>query len=271
MNKQLKLNPDGTVKSRGIEWCTHTSNPIGGCEHGCRWAMPDGTEAICYAEVVANRLAQKAYPQGFAHHYWRPQEFEEWTRLQPGDRVFVGSMADVFGKQVPAEHIARTLEEIARYPQVHFQLLTKNPKRALKFDLPRNVWLGCSIPADTMWGHALTSAQQVRMFEASLGVLAHFKARGLTTWISAEPLSWDVAAVLHGGADWMGDPHQCPAFDWIVIGAASSGKAHYAPRASHVEWLVQYCDANGVAVFMKGNMDCLPWAVANWREDFPSR
>lgn len=264
MNKQKKASG-----GRGIEWTDFTSNPIGGCLHACQWTMPDGSVANCYAEDVAERVARKAYPQGFEHHYWRPSEFAQWKRLQPGDKVFVGSMADVFGHWVPKEHIERTLAEIAKYPKSTFQLLTKNPKRALQFDIPRNAWLGCSIPPDFMRNKPLTFDRQSRMFEASLGVLAALKARGVTTWISAEPLSWDVGAVLYGGAGWMGDPYQCPAFDWIVIGAASSGKVHYAPHESYVKWLVEYCDENGVAVFLKGNIDCLPWAVANWREDFP--
>ena len=37
MNKQAKSE----IK-RGIEWTDYTWNPIGGCQHGCRWEMPDG-------------------------------------------------------------------------------------------------------------------------------------------------------------------------------------------------------------------------------------
>lgn len=264
MNKQKKANG-----GRGIEWCDFTSNPIGGCMHACSWQMPDGSIANCYAEDIASRVAQRVYPHGFEHHYWRPAEFKQWRRLKPGDKVFCGSMADVFGHWVPHWQIERTLDEIAKYPDVIFQMLTKNPKRALKFDLPRNVWLGCSTPPDFMWNKRLTEEQQVRLFEASLGVLAALKARGVTTWISAEPLSWDVSRVLEGDAGWMGDPFQCPPFDWIVIGAASNGKKRYAPEETHVRCLIDYCDEYGAAVFMKGNMACLPWAVDHWREAFP--
>lgn len=42
MTVQFKLRNGG----RGIEWCDETRNVIGGCPHGCRWQMPDGTLAV---------------------------------------------------------------------------------------------------------------------------------------------------------------------------------------------------------------------------------
>lgn len=55
--------------SRGIEWCDETRNPTGGCLHQCRWEMPDGTIAICYAENLAEHgVAKKGYPETTCRH-----------------------------------------------------------------------------------------------------------------------------------------------------------------------------------------------------------
>ena len=69
MTKQFKPKTGG----RGIEWSDTTFSPLSGCRHDCRWRIPDGTVAVCYAEDLAERgVAKSKYPQGFKHHYWRP-------------------------------------------------------------------------------------------------------------------------------------------------------------------------------------------------------
>lgn len=66
---------------RGIQWCDETRNVFGGCFHRCRWEMPDGEIAKCYAEELANNgLARRGYPQGFEHHYYRPDKLSELVR-----------------------------------------------------------------------------------------------------------------------------------------------------------------------------------------------
>ena len=70
LNKQEKRR-NGKIVGRGIQWCNATYNPVGGCFHGCRWIMPDGSIATCYAEDVAKKF-KSAYPDGFGNHYWRP-------------------------------------------------------------------------------------------------------------------------------------------------------------------------------------------------------
>ncbi len=156
MNKQIK--PDGTRK---IEWTDFTWNPIAGCFHNCRWTMPDGNEVICYAEAVAERFrSDKAYPQGFAHSYWHPERLNEPAKKKKGVKIFVGSMADVFGHWVHRQHIEAVLQVARECPQHIFQMLTKNPIRAKQFDLPANVWLGASMPPDSMWGKPLTQEKK---------------------------------------------------------------------------------------------------------------
>src|SRR5574340_735646 len=94
----------------GIEYCDYTDNPGGGCAHECRFEMPSGDTAICYAESFALGLARKAYPNGFAHHYWRPHLLKEPLKVREPARIFINSMSDLMGIQVPDEHIRAVLE-----------------------------------------------------------------------------------------------------------------------------------------------------------------
>lgn len=275
MNKQGKIK-NGKVIG-GIEWTKTvlsvdieiqgaTSNAVGGCRHRCRWVMPDGSIARCYAEEVAEGVASAAYPNGFEHHYWRPEEIEKWQRVKQPLRIFWDSMSDLFGHWVPEDHIRQVLAG-ARLAHWHtFQSLTKNPVRMLDFDLPVNVWAGTSSPPDFMWGKQLSRGQQERMLRKALETLDQLAARSSlewigidrprVTWMSFEPLSWDVSGIV---------AEYPRALRWAVIGAASNGPKKYQPDPAHVQSLLDVLDRQGVPVFFKGNLDWSPW-----REDFPN-
>jgi len=247
-----------TIRPDGTEYPGYTWNPIGGCFHACQWEMPDGSIANCYAEDVAERVAGTAYPHGFEHHYWKPGILDAPLKIKRGGRVFVGSMADVFGHWVPAEQIGTVLGICTAAQQHTFQFLTKNPVRAAKFNLPGNVWLGASSPPDFMWGKALSYQQKAALLERTLSTLAEAKAT--VKWMSFEPYSNHWAWMIRRFSG---------VLQWAVIGAASNGKQYYAPDEEHVRALVEELDAQGVKVFFKGNMKSLPWAARNWREEFP--
>src|SRR5262245_7409330 len=132
MNPQRKFL-DGVLISRGIEWTDFTWNMLSGCLHGCRWVMPDGQVAVCYAEETALSIARRAYPRGFANHYPNPHRRDEPLKTKEPAKIFLDSMGDVFGAWVPPEQIADVLS-VAREAKWHvFQSLTKNAPRILKF------------------------------------------------------------------------------------------------------------------------------------------
>ena len=247
MNKQDKGNG-----RRGIEWTDFTWNPIGGCKHKCRWTMPDGTVAECYAETVAERVAQAAYPYGFDHHYWRPEVLREPLKIKKPSRIFLDSMSDLMGAWVPAEQIEQVLD-ICRQADWHqFQLLTKNAQRLKEFMFPANVWVGVSAPPTSMFGSPLTFAKQKSMVTVMMKAL-----RGLpdnVRWMSIEPLSFDIAPLLKDSP-----------LEWAVIGAATNGVKTYQPDPAWVRNVLTILDAQHTPVFFKGN---LQWA--DWREDFPT-
>lgn len=258
MNKQAKRNRDGSIRSRGIEWTDYTHNPLGGCFHDCKWTMPDGKEASCYAGAVAGGVAGNAYPQGFEHLYWKPETLNRPLGQKAPSRIFLGSMTDVFGARVPDEYIREILEMCRKAHWHTFQILTKNAPRLEAFDIPVNVWIGASSPPDFMFGRALTQQQQARMLERTLKTLARVSVP--VRWISFEPLSWDVSEIV---ARYPG------AIQWAVIGAASNGRQEFPPAPDHFIRLLEVLDAQGVKVFYKGNLRSLPEAAAAWREDFP--
>lgn len=244
MNKQNGKNR--------IEWTERTWNPVGGCRHGCRWVMPDGTVAECYAETIAERFT-KAYPEGFEHHYWRPQALSEPLKLKTPAKIFLDSMSDLMGHWIPDEQVQQVLD-VCRQAHWHtFQLLTKNAPRLLQFDFPSNVWVGVSAPPSIMFGKPLSQVQQERMVQRQLEVLKQVNVP--VRWMSIEPLSFDIAPLL-----------QDANLQWAVIGAASRGRTTYQPKAEWVESLLYTLDQQGTAVFFKGNLD---WPRYLWREEFP--
>lgn len=234
--------PDGRVL-RGF-----TANPIHGCKHECRWQMPDGTIAICYAEEIANGLARKVYPDGFAALRFDEKELAAIKRRKDPSGIFFDSMSDVLGKGVPDEWIQKIVETLRECPQHIFQLLTKNAPRLWKFYWPKNVWLGASMPPDFMFGKRLHRNQQQKMLKRTLrelSVMPHDRI----TWMSFEPLSWDVSELVAANPK---------ALDWAVIGAASKGRVKYQPKRAWVENLLSVLDAQGVPVYMKSNLDWQP-------------
>lgn len=245
MNKQKHGN------SRGIEWCDYTWNPVGGCQHGCRWEMPDGSIAECYAEIIAERVAQAKYSQGFEHHYWNPHLLEQPLKQKTPSRIFLDSMSDLMGAWVPEDHILQVLDVCERAPWHTFQLLTKNAPRLQQFKFPANVWVGVSAPPSIMFGKRLSLMQQTRMVERTVKIL---KAVDVPVrWMSLEPLSFDIAPLLVDSQ-----------LQWAVIGAATNGRKDYQPDPEWVVNVLETLDAQGTRVFFKGN---LHWH--DWREEFP--
>jgi protein gp37 len=87
----------------------------------------------------------------------------------------------------------------------------------------------------------------------SLDILRH---RGLTTFVSFEPLSWDVSPVI--GIR--------PMPSWAIIGAGSNGPRKVQPDPEHVRRLLYHLDVHHVPVFMKEN---LIWDPI--RREFPAQ
>lgn len=260
------MNRQDVVKNgkatRGIEWTQpygrpgYTSNPIWGCKHDCQWQMPNGEWAICYAD----RTAQAFMPdRPFNQLTFHPEEFGKWKSLQEPAGIFIGSMSDVFGATVPDEWVQETLKHVAENPQHIFFTLTKNAQRLRKYQpYPKNLWVGASVPPTRMFKKTLATVSQMNMLSTTLRILSELDAQ--TTWMSFEPLSWDVAPLVRSTPNLR--------LSWAVIGAASIGAKVFQPKP---EWVLGLMNALGICkipVFFKGNLKGNA-AADPWREEYP--
>lgn len=250
MNRQSK----GPGK-RGIEWTDWTWNPTAGCLHGCTWRMPDGSVTECYAKTVAERLARHGYAEGFEHHYWREHALDEPLRVAVPSRIFVGSMADLFGHWVDSAQIWRVVETMRRARWHTFQTLSKYPVRIPEFNpFPPNVWVGVSLPA----GHLMPAHGAARAVKSYLRHMERIEAA--VRFMSIEPLWFDAGRAFE---DWLRDHDGLPV-EWAIIGAATHGRSVYQPEPEWTERVLAVLDELHIPVFFKGNLKWSPW-----REEFP--
>ncbi len=140
----------------GIEWAEKTWNPVTGCDEvslGC---------AHCYAKKMAKRLQAMGLPK-YANGFKVTTHTSELTRpmdwKKPGTVVFVGSMADIFHKEVPFPFLHAMLSTMIATPWLTYMLLTKRADRMHEFfaerasmtqglmqsDMVKHIWLGVSV------------------------------------------------------------------------------------------------------------------------------
>jgi protein gp37 len=215
-----------------IEWALWSWNPVTGCLHNCPY---------CYARDGANLH----YPQKFVPSLWPgrlkaphntpfPKDRVEaepagsWKRRGLGN-VFVCSMADLFGRWVPAEWIEAVLKEVHAAPQWNFLFLTKFPVRMAEFDFPANAWVGTTVDCQARVANAERSFRKVKA-----GV----------KWLSIEPMLEPLKFSDLG------------AFDWAVIGGSSHSTQtpEWRPPLAWVTAFKGQAVKCGVPVYMKANL-----------------
>lgn len=257
-----------------IDWCDSTWNPVTGCLRGCDY---------CYARSIANRfggwttggvkttqnlfsdspvldaplllerksgkVVKAPYPFAFTPTFHR-YRLEEPLKNQRGQNIFVGSMADLFGRWVPTKWIVEVLDACRRAPQHNYLFLTKCPERYAELDhmalLPHeeNFWYGATA----------TNVDQMEWAADAIGNLP----RSCNTFLSIEPLVEDITCSI----GWLSSMIQSsvPYFKWLIIGAMTGpGSENHQPAREWVEKIV--CDSehtrsseHKVKVFMKGNL-----------------
>jgi protein gp37 len=243
-----------------IEWRDRTWNPISGCLHGCPYCYaarqvqrfrPQADEcpevdsvhvaehdARCFVEVKATVLRDAggkyirstSYPKGFAptvHRYklHRPR-MEKTPR-----RIFVGSMADMFGEWVPDEWLDAVFHMCREAPQHIYMFLTKNPERYTQLVLS-----GLLPEGDNFWyGTTATTADALYWFST-----------GHRTFVSIEPILGEFAR--------SAKPFYPPP-DWVIVGAMTGpGSNKHRPRPEWIEAIVRRYTGEGVPIFLKNNL-----------------
>lgn len=247
-----------------IEWADYTWNPVTGCYHGCKY---------CYARRIAERFCrgtgkddkkihevnnktydewiikegeyghrQDPYPYGFEptlHRY----KLNEPTKVKKPSKIFVCSMADLFGDWVPNEWIAEVFKACEAAPQHQYLFLTKNPKKYYNWfpsvGSPQNFWLGASA----------VNKPDEKVTEVDGGFLtttAHCTADTMrffkNSFISFEPLLNDVM-----------QDCDLDGIDWVIVGA-QTGPGAKPPKPEWVQSIIDEARYYEIPIFLKDNL-----------------
>lgn len=188
-------------------------NPVTGCKHGCEY---------CYARSISRRFGKSFEPTMHMGRLHQPDHEKK------GKKIFVCSMADLFGDWVPESWIVDVLGVCGNNSRHTFQFLTKNPKRLVGINWPGNCWVGAS---------ATTQAQ---LDDA----LRHLRNTNATIrFLSVEPMLEDVSLGSYSP-------------EWVIIGPATGPMARrLAPRKEWIRRLTDQAHQLGAAVFWKPAAD----------------
>lgn len=216
----------------GISWAAWSWNPVTGCLHGCDY---------CYARAIAHRFTD-GFPVGFTplfhHERLDAPANTSIPAVHRGDpaykRVFVCSMADLYGRWVPDEWIEQVHASMLASPWWEYLLLTKFPARYVGLDLPANAWVGTSVDEQ----------KRVRIAEDAFRKIDGVKVK----WLSLEPLREPLEFT------------DLSMFDWVVIGAQTETRqpdgvvGSFAPPYDWVQRITEQAREAGCKVHHKPNL-----------------
>lgn len=234
-------------KGDGISWAAWSWNPVTGCLHGCDY---------CYArEIATSQRASAGFPVGFIPLFHSERlDAPANTRIPVKHqddpaywRVFVCSMADLYGQWVPDPWIQQVHDSMLASPEWEYLLLTKFPSRYTRLQLPPNAWVGTSVDEQS----------RVRIAEDAFRKIEGVKHK----WLSLEPLRTPLKF------------NDLSMFDWVVIGAQTETRqpngvveAFSPPWQWVIEITKQALDA-GCKVHWKPNLRERPGMV--WPDEYP--
>lgn len=218
----------------GISWAAWSWNPVTGCLHGCDY---------CYArEIATSERYKAAYPAGFTPLFHHERLDAPANTVIPAahrddpayKRVFVCSMADLYGRWVPQDWIEQVHASMLRSPDWQYITLTKFPDRYPGLEMPPGAWVGTSVDEQ----------KRVRIAERAFREIPD----GVTKWLSLEPLKEPLEFA------------DISTFDWIVIGAQTETRQDgkvvkaFAPPLRWVSRILAQADEAGVPVHCKPNL-----------------
>lgn len=217
-----------------ISWAAWSWNPVTGCLHGCDY---------CYAREITTP-ASPAFPAGFAPAF-RPERLDAPlnTKLPTNltderqRRVFVCSMADLFGEWVPQEWIDDVFTAANKAPDWDYMFLTKFPQRYKRVTFPPGAWAGTTVDYQ----------KRIKIVERAMAGLVD-DPNVAVRWLSIEPLL---------------EPLHFTDLSWcnlMVIGSQTATRQPggtvpaFAPPFEWVADLVAQARAANVPVYLKPNL-----------------
>jgi protein gp37 len=241
-----RTNATFNTTNENISWATWTWNPVTGCLHNCEY---------CYAREIA--LASKInFPVGFTPLFHHERLNAPKNTHLPNDaspsarRVFVCSMADLYGRWVPASWIDKVHAACIANPQWEYLFLTKFPQRYVGMKLPPTAWIGTTVD---------------RQYRVKIAEEAFSKISGVRIkWLSCEPLLEPLAF------------NDLSLWDWVIIGAQTGTMQPqgYVPRFTPpLEWvtrLTEQAHKAGCKVWHKPNLPKFPGFVQEFPATLPT-
>jgi protein gp37 len=195
-----------------IEWTDFSWNPVTGCRRGCKY---------CYARGAARRFGKTFEPE------LHPDRLDQPQRRKAPAKIFVCSMADLFGPWVPNDWIFSVIDAASRARRHTFQFLTKYPERLADFAFPKNAWVGVSA---------------TNFADSDRAAIAMRRIKATVKFMSAEPMLGHVG-IFHSWRP-----------DWLIIGRQTGPGPQPAPPEGAVEHLTLSADTFGVPVFHKPSL-----------------
>ena len=229
--REVKSKSTFNKTTDSIEWAKFSWNPVTGCLHDCPY---------CYARDMVKRYPE-AFKSGFEPTFYEnrlpaPMNTKP-TNEVGGNKVFVCSMADLFGEWVPQEWIDAVLDSCRQAEEWTFIFLTKNPARLVSQTWPDNAWVGMTVDNQSRVNSAVDAA--AKMADNAPTVL----------FVSCEPMTSKIT--FNGGLKY---------FNWVIIGgrSKSSGASAAQPDWDDVEALHDEARDAGCKVYWKPNLTVRP-------------
>jgi len=249
-----------------IDWCDYSWNPVVGC-----WG-PDGSEEspnwcpYCYARRFAERglgeygLYEKG--QRFRPRFF-PERLDEPKQVKKHSRIFVCSMADLFGPWVPADWIQEVFRAVSNCPWHTFIFLTKNPDGIPREQLPANAWFGVTAESQKEADKRIPGLLKILAVKRFVSIEPVLGPVDLSRWV----FGWDPITGEHslsGYCDIPGD-RGVPGLNWIIIGA-QTGPGAKPPEPAWVKAIINQARAADIPVYLKDNIGW-PETIQEFPED----
>jgi len=259
-----------------IEWTDFTWNPVTGCLHGCPYCyaakqarrfsgdvrLNKGSDQLRKDEnglyVLDNPFKNPAtgrvtpHPVGFEpviHRYRLPMPAQ---KKKPA-KIFVCSMADLFGAWVPDSWIEEVFKACDAAPWHTYLFLTKNPRRYMEL-AEKGIIHGKRTGGNFWYGSTATTPET-----------EFFWHDQLNTFVSIEPILVPFPDVAHPDCG-------IQKVKWVIIGAETGNhKGKVVPERDWIRDIVKACRATKTPVFLKDSLENI-WGedlIQEWPEGMP--
>ena len=250
-----------TITKTNIGWCTHTWNPVWGCNCACSYCYASGI-ARRFASVIAEENDVAEDDIRYFKPTWLENNFNREFPKKPA-RIFVNSMSDI--SHWKAEWLIRVFDRISEHPEHQFIFLTKqadwywsllhsrnqeNVRRSLvKAMTVGNIVLGVTA---TTGVQAMRSARYLFNIIRQVVYSRSFPEKTFTTMISIEPIHEymdpEISVFKEDPPYFKDSPHP----DWLIIGPETGNRINKViPKRKWFDVWVSYCMKNNIPLWEK--------------------